>query len=144
MEVMASDMKLTNANGRTLTISNVDTETTDVTVSSSDMKDLAKRLPTAWITLDGTATSPMTIASGGILDAYNISSVNRVSAGVYDFTFETAMDNANYCVTASSDYHGIGDVELPSTTGFRVANISTSATYHDTLKVYVQIFGGKN
>ena len=36
---MASNMELTNANGKKLTISNVDTETADVTVSGTELKD---------------------------------------------------------------------------------------------------------
>jgi len=48
----------------------------------------------AWAYVDGSATP-------SILADFNLASVSRASAGVYDYTFSTAMANANYAVFLS-------------------------------------------
>jgi len=59
----------------------------------------------AWVNFNGTfATSPFTIANGGIRASGNVSSVTDNGTGDYTVNFTTAMPDANYSAlgTASS------------------------------------------
>lgn len=59
----------------------------------------------AWVNFNGTfASSPFTIANGGIRAAFNVSSVTDNATGNYTVNFTTAMPDANY-----STIVGFGD-----------------------------------
>ena len=49
----------------------------------------------AWVNFDGTVSSPVSAAG------LNISSITKISTGVYTITFSTPMANANYAVSGS-------------------------------------------
>ena len=71
---------------------NVDTLTasTGVLATQNGMTGIAK----AWVNFVG--------SSGTINQSFNVSSVTRVSTGVYTINFTTAMPNANYSVYVSA------------------------------------------
>lgn len=109
-----------------------------------------KNACTAWVNFDGTTTPP------AIRDSYNISSVVRVSAGVYDVYFATSMDNVNYGICGSvgdssgtasnswlssgSNTGGFGNTIIKKTVSTPYATGSLANFTH----IAVQIFGGKN
>jgi hypothetical protein len=62
----------------------------------------------AWANFDGTTTPPTIRASG------NVASVTRNSTGNYTITFTTAMQDANYSVTVTSNADGDGATSLAS------------------------------
>lgn len=86
-----------------------------------------------------------------ILDAYNIASVTRISAGIYEITFKTIMDSANYIITSeiknntTDDNYGIHITYnfTPTTEKFRVtAFVNTNSSQADLSYGYITIFGG--
>jgi len=57
----------------------------------------------AWVNFNGAfATSPFTIANGGIRASGNVSSITDNGTGDYTVNFTTAMPDANYSVVGSS------------------------------------------
>jgi hypothetical protein len=73
----------------------------------------------AWVNFDGTTASPSTIRGSG-----NVSSVTKVSTGVYTLNFATAMPDVNYAVTGSA-----------STTSGSVGVIGSDPTAADFNKI---------
>ncbi len=55
----------------------------------------------AWVNFDGTSSGTNKTLS----DSFNISSVTESSTGQYTVNLNTAMANANYCVTGSLKEH---------------------------------------
>ena len=110
-------------------------------------KDMFKALPTAWVNFDGTLTGTITPR-----DSYNIASVVRSGAGVYEITFSTPMNNANYVLGGScGDINpnrtgklGMGDNDVPTITTFTVRLYNAGNTTMDSKKVSVIIIGGKD
>lgn len=96
----------------------------------------------AWCMFDGTTTgtNPPTIG-------YNITSVQRVSSGLYQLNFTTNFSTANYCVnvTTKPDTGGlaiIGHVTgTPAVGNCRVLTIDNTFVATDATRVYVTIFG---
>jgi hypothetical protein len=73
-------------------------------------------------------------ASSGTLitqEAVNCT-LNRISDGLYEVTFVTAMDNAFYTVVCPAEnINRVVSIDAKSTTAFRINNVSTSAVYSD-------------
>jgi len=67
----------------------------------------------AWIFLDGN------VATYGIQDSFNISSVSTHATGVYHVNFDTPMPNANYAVAGGvvEDAGGYNDIRGVSREG---------------------------
>ena len=51
-------------------------------------------IPKAWVSFNG--------STAAVNSSFNISSITRASAGVYNLSFTTAMANANYSAVVSS------------------------------------------
>ncbi|GEM_PF-6923054 len=98
----------------------------------------------AWAYFNGT-----TAGTNPPIAGYNVTSVQRTSAGTYLITVTTAFSSANYCVfatcgqnTSSFTYALSPWATAPSTTQFEVATISpTLASRTDTTYVYVLAIG---
>jgi hypothetical protein len=59
----------------------------------------------AWVNFDGTfATSPFTIANGGIRDSFNVSSITDNGTGNYTVNFTNSMPDTDYSVIGSGWY----------------------------------------
>ena len=93
----------------------------------------------AWVNFNGT-TSPGTIRS-----AYNVSSVTKVSTGIFDVNFTNALSDANYAAVCSgsgypASYAHVLEVQTTATTNVRViSNYSTA--FQDFTINNVVIFG---
>lgn len=86
----------------------------------------------AWVNFNGTfASSPFTIANGGIRAAFNVSSVTDNGTGDYSVNFSAALADSNYAfVGLCRDSDGTGtpmvvtidpsDVKTSSTAQFKV------------------------
>ena len=103
----------------------------------------------AWVNFDGNfATSPFTIANGGIRASFNVSSITDRGTGNYTMNFTTAMVDANF---AASGITGIGSTDTQflvvlcdegktaSTFLFKLLAVGSSAGV-DREHVHVQIF----
>lgn len=103
-----------------------------------------KNACTAWVTFDGTTTPPT------IKDSYNINSVVRINAGVYDVYFKKLMDKTDYCPFANAgvaegsnwDAHISGTNLLNKS---RIISINpTTGTAMSAQIITFFAFGGKN
>jgi hypothetical protein len=77
----------------------------------------------AWVNFDGTTASPSTIRGSG-----NVSSVTKVSTGVYQVNYSVAMPDAVYVVTGSTSTTSGSVGVLGSAPGVADFDKSTSAT----------------
>ena len=108
----------------------------------------------AWVNFDGTTGT--TVAGEfrcAIRSQYNVSSVVRVSTGVYRINFATVMNNINYMTQYTGGYFPTQDVrvfhlinsDVPQTTsGVTVASVyfNGASTYNiDTDRGNVLVFG---
>lgn len=95
----------------------------------------------AWCRFDGTLTGTNAPAAGG-----NVTSVTRVSAGVYDVNLTTAMQDTNYCVAVTGRIVGAQSAgseirESCTTTTVRVSTFNTnSGVSGDATSMNVAIF----
>jgi hypothetical protein len=102
----------------------------------------------AFVNFDGTfASSPFTIANGGIRASGNVSSVTDNGTGDYTVNFTNALADANYAViTSSGGTSGvIGEVVVDFTTPrtsllFRFVAFTTSYLGFDCAQLNVAIF----
>ncbi|ABP87953.1 tail fiber protein [Synechococcus phage Syn5] len=81
------------------------------------------------------ASAWATVAANGTLNGgLNIASVSKAGTGLYDFTFATAMPNANYSVLAEHD-NGYGFVSVVNkvATGFRIETRDSASTLADSI-----------
>lgn len=113
------------------------------TSTSSDIFDGRAK---AWINFNGAAaTSPFTIANGGIRDAFNVTSVTDNGTGDHTINFTTAFADTNYCwviglLQGASPNIGITGGELSRTAGtLRLRNTQYS-TNADIGTVCVVVF----
>lgn len=101
-------------------------------------------LAKAWASIDGN--------NGNIFSSYNVASVVRASAGLYNVTFTTPFSSVSYTVTATAGSAGIAIVTLGdgslgtiaptvSTIQLRVANASNTPL--DVFRVYFTAFGAQ-
>jgi hypothetical protein len=87
----------------------------------------------AWCNLNGTST---VIRGSG-----NISSVTKVTTGIFQYNFTNAMPDTNYTATYSDDGWGIGYTDTFNTGSFRSATLSQNvATLTDYPRVLVAVF----
>jgi hypothetical protein len=115
-----------------LTISTLNDDT-GVLATQNGMSGIAK----AWVNFNGTGTP-------AVLGSFNISSIARVSTGIYTVNFTTAMPNANYAVTTdaiSAVFDQVCCYEAPAT-GSVVIKVQNGATgtFLDVSSVSVAIF----
>lgn len=139
----------------TITFTATDIPTGTPTVSSAFVKSgildvkgtiLSKNQATAWVNFDGTATPPT------IRDSFNVLDVARISTGVYDITFTTPMDNANYSVLGTAgdvtaprtSKFGVGDTDIPTVTSCIVRLYNAANVAINSARVHTSFMGGKN
>ena len=102
----------------------------------------------AFVNFDGTfASSPFTIANGGIRASGNVSSVTDNGTGDYTVNFTNALADANYAVSTSSGGTSgvIGEVVFEDITPrtsilFRFVAFTTSYLGFDCAQLNVAIF----
>lgn len=81
----------------------------------------------AWVNFNGTfASSPFTIANGGIRAAFNVTSVSDNGVGDYTINFSNAMPDANYAVVATREM--VTGATNPGTGTKAGTMLTTSAT----------------
>jgi len=125
--------------------------TSGVTFPDSTSMQTGQQACKAWVNFDGTfATSPFTIANGGIRAAYNVSSVTDNGTGDYTVNFTTAMSDANYSVqviaarsdASSNIMGGIHNTGTPyNTSSIRVTAVrATVADLFDASYLNVAVF----
>jgi hypothetical protein len=88
--------------------------TTAITVDASQIVSYTNNLGTvagypayqcrAWVNFDGTTSSPCTIRASA-----NVTSVTKNTTGVYTVNFTNAMPDANYAVSAITQYDQSGN-----------------------------------
>lgn len=108
-------------------------------------------LPTAWCVFDGTLTGTNAPIAG-----YNVASVTINSVGSYTINLINDLDNGDCSIAGSCNFNNVIDNDM---TDFVVDNVPTIAPFNsvsvtshshssnvrvNALKVYVQVFGGKN
>ena len=131
----------------TLTSANIGTaqlvngSVTAAKLGTTEQKQIAK----AWVNFNGTGTigQAQTIRS-----SYNVSSVTKNAVGDYTVNFATAMADANYCVTGTTNQNvgpsnysiGVKPGVSPTTSAVRL----TTGDYNsnqDTIQNSIAIFG---
>ncbi len=135
--------KLTvNSSGATIPTAIVTTlsDGTNSTSATNCIQGSAK----AWVNFAG--------ASGTINGSFNVSSVTRVSTGIYTVTFTTSMPNANYAISvtpssASGQGYAIATVNdanigtAPTTSAFQfTTRVVSSGAGLDTTYAYASVF----
>lgn len=85
------------------------------------------QLATAWVNFDDTGT---------ILASYNVSSVTRVSTGIFEVNFTTAMDNINWATSGTAS-NRVGDGAIS-----RVSEDGDSLRTVNMCRIYTTIAGG--
>jgi hypothetical protein len=110
-----------------------------VLATQNGMTGIAK----AWVNFNGSGTAE-------IRTSFNISSVTRVSTGIYTVNFTTAMPNANYSyqICARDVANGMGvptvqaDPDRSVTTSALpiIYNYPPNATYYDADTITVAVF----
>lgn len=103
-----------------------------------------KNACTAWAIYDSTTTPPT------IIDSYNISSIIRISSGVYDLYFAEEMDTKSYSISGlKKDMASLLDGHLTviyqenTTKKLKIQSIENGTSF-DSSYVSIQVFGGKN
>jgi len=126
--------------------------TTGITYPDASVQATGEGRAKAWVNFNGTAaTSPFTIANGGIRSAFNVSSVTDNGTGDYTVTFATAMADANYAILATSgDGAGtnyrvvqVSDTTAPTTLAVRLRTLTQNSGNPSALdhsRVSVAIF----
>ena len=121
----------------------------DACITTDDLAaNAASGLAKAWVNFDGTfATSPFTIANGGIRASFNVSSITDNGTGDYTVNFTTAMADANYAVNVSQGGTGgiIGSQLLDHTTPrtsslFRIIVFDSIFALANTAQLNVAVF----
>jgi hypothetical protein len=91
----------------------------------------------AWVNFNGTGT--IAIRASG-----NVSSITDTGTGQYGVNFTTAMPNANYSVTTSTDGSGSGSVPYHGSRSFATGSVEITTTnggsFVDNSIVCVAIF----
>ena len=118
--------------------------------NNSTPEEISQGRAKAWINFDGTfATSPFTLANGGIRSAFNVSSVTENSAGNYTVTMTNALANANFCLVVGGNRYNPGNDNWTihedlnhtrTTTTFRIWNNQYTNTF-DSGTMCVAVFG---
>lgn len=81
----------------------VNTLTDTAATKSVPIADVVNGTARAWVNFNGTAaTSPFTVANGGIRAAYNVASVTDNGTGNYTVNFTNAMTDANYTLVGTA------------------------------------------
>jgi len=126
--------------GTGISVTNASGSITIANTSSVNSNQLAK----AWVSFAG--------STGTISSSYNVSSVTRVSTGIYLISFTSALANANYAYTATvsrgsswalvSANTTSGAASLaPTTAAFSIATpLYDSSAYTDPTYVYAVVF----
>lgn len=92
----------------------------------------------AWCQFNGTLTGTNAPVSG-----FNVTSVTRVSTGIYTITFATPLASANYVVLGSSVVSTTVCVTSQAVSGVTVAVCATaSGSPVDVNNAYLTVFGG--
>lgn len=108
---------------------------TTAKLATSPQQGLAK----AWVNFNGTGTL-------AVRDSLNVSSVTDDATGQYTVNFTSAMANANYCVTVSTNQAGGNSnacytkVDTYTTASVKIAIVHTGA-FQDQSIVCISVFG---
>ena len=121
------------ADDQTFTLPSVGGE---LVTSTNAVNPDSDRLPTAWVNFAGNSNET-------VRNEHNVSSITRVNAGQFRVNFTTEMDDANYCVTATST-NFITAIDSVTTAYAEVSTFNSSFTREDSSIVCVTIFGGKS
>ena len=121
-----------------LTISTLNDDTGILSVRNG-MTGIAK----AWVNFGGSGAAT-------IRTSFNVSSVTRVSTGIYTVNFATAMPNANYCyqMCGRDEANGMGvptvqadpDRTVTTTALPIISNYPTNQVYYDMETITVAVF----
>ncbi len=110
-------------------------------------KQIVVKSDDTWIANQCTAWVRFAGAAATITASYNVSSITRISAGVYDVFFTVAMSNTNYSINGTSynnfDYHVSGDISNSTTAKVRVVNYDTTSNTYADEEIAIHVFGGK-
>jgi hypothetical protein len=89
---------------------NASTRTLSAVTTSMVATSASPMVAKAWVNFDGTfATSPFTIANGGIRSAYNVSSITDDGAGSYIINFSSGtFVDSDYCYLISLEVNAQG------------------------------------
>lgn len=108
--------------------------------SGTEIGQLAK----AWVNFNGTGTI-------AIRDDFNVASLTDQGTGIYQISFTTAMDNANYAVATTSGMNssgfsvlhdsGGGTERAPTSNNFFIRHANQSGTTYDRKYVCAVVFG---
>ena len=123
------------------TAGNILTSNGTTWVSSTPVVASSSQVAKAWANWDG--------STGTIRSSYNVSSVTRVSTGVYTVNITNALANANYaviCGTSAADsnndggYMGIKNGTNPTTTSFQLVTDGRTTGEYDPTYAMVTVF----
>jgi hypothetical protein len=108
--------------------------TTGITYPDASVQATGEGLAKAWVNFNGTfASSPFTLANGGIRAAFNVSSVTDNGVGSYTINFAQAMSNEHYCVV------GMTNTASASTTNRPIGIASSGDASAPTLKTALAV-----
>lgn len=88
------------------------------------------------------STTPPTIDGG----SYNFATITRAGTGIYDVTFTTTMDTADYTITHTCEFDNFADIivyESKTVNGFRFRVYGMSDNIRNGIGVDIHISGGK-
>jgi len=147
---LGSSVTLTNAGVTSVAAGtgiSVSASTGGITITNSQpFTALSSQLAKAWVQFNGVTTAT-------INGSFNVSSVTRVSTGVYTINYTTAMPNATYSANFSISQQfgtanllglintGAGNVEVaPTTTSMTVCCITSAGGYGDIKYCCLTVF----
>ena len=115
---------------------------------STSMANAVNGSAKAWVNFNGTfATSPYTVANGGIRGAYNVTSVTDNGTGQYTVNFTNPINGSYVVVSELSDpnstnpTNGIGTLLYStSSTSLRIHCGLYSSGYYDTPQANIAVF----
>lgn len=95
-----ADVLTVDASGNvTTTLAGGSVKFSQLSTSATEADNVASRTAKAWVNFNGAfASSPFTIANGGIRASFNVSSVTDNGTGDYTVNFATALADASYAV----------------------------------------------
>ena len=132
----------------TLSVGTIQSNTTSPPTINNSAGTAIGTFCRAWVNFNGTsATSPFTIANGGIRAAFNVSSVTDNGSGDYTINFTTAMSDANYALVGTAIPTSTTERMVTSaaafsqlTTSIRFGTRGGGGSLNDVENVYVAIF----
>ncbi|TCK87372.1 glycosyl hydrolase family 28-related protein [Paraburkholderia sp. BL9I2N2] len=97
-----------------------------------------KAMASAWVTFDGTASSPTPISK------YNVGSITKIGTGDYSITFEKQGPNTNYPVTINVNGACFPVIYSPGQANVRIQTLNPSQALTDFALVSVTCYGNND